>query len=100
MSRSHILPIEIFTGAQSYEGIGAAEHTEDANLIIVLKLKTRHHYACSENFLRQMYIGGIEPTRLLLQAAQTYKHCPKALTLRHRAMSTALAQPTPDQCID
>ena len=61
MSRSHILPVEIFTGAQSYEGIGAAEHTEDANLIIVLKLKTRHHYACSENFLRQMYIGGIEP---------------------------------------
>lgn len=46
ISGSKILPVEVFTGSEGDEGIGAAEHTEDPNLIVVLELETRHHYAC------------------------------------------------------
>ena len=63
VSRSHSSPVEVFTGAQCYEGIGAAEHTEDANLIVILKLKTRHHYACTATSSCQTCSGCNKPAR-------------------------------------
>ena len=71
ISGSHILPIEVFTGSEGDEGIGAAEHTEDANLIVVLKLETRHHYACTVKLSRQTCFDGSKPTRPISEAAQT-----------------------------
>ena len=46
LSSSRISPIEVFASTQCDEGIGTAEHTEDANFVVVFELQTRYHCVC------------------------------------------------------